>query len=78
MTLLNGETGTYSYYDDLYDGFGDNTVSLEPLYGGLGDLTDGIMATQHWNANNVPYMWDGGASSRPLPSISTDRSRSKR
>jgi len=54
--LLNGETGTYSYFDDLYNGSGNNTVPLAPLSGGLGDLTDGVVATQHWNSTNLPYV----------------------
>ena len=39
--LLNGQTGTYTYYDDTYDGDGDNSTPLAPLSNGLGDLTDG-------------------------------------
>ena len=54
--MLNGETGTYSYYDDLYNGNGNNGVSLDPLSDGLGDLTDGVDATVHWNQDNVPYV----------------------
>lgn len=54
--LLNGETGSYSYFDDAYDGSGDNTVPLASLSGGLGDLTDGVLATEHWNDNNIPYV----------------------
>jgi hypothetical protein len=54
--LLNGETGTYTYFDDAYDGDGDNSVPLEPLSNGLGDLTDGVIATQHWNVAHGPYV----------------------
>ena len=54
--MLNGEAGAYAYYDDTYDGDGDNTVPLAPLSGGLGDLTDGTIATQHWNLTPVPYV----------------------
>ncbi|MFH1746540.1 MAG: C25 family cysteine peptidase [Planctomycetota bacterium] len=54
--LLNGETGTYTYFDDAYDGNGDNTQPLAPLTDGLGDLTDGVIATQHWNSTNEPYI----------------------
>jgi hypothetical protein len=54
--LLNGETGSYSYFDDAYDGDGDNTVPLEPLSNGLGELTDGVLATEHWNSTSGPYV----------------------
>jgi len=54
--LLNGETGTYTYFDDDYDGDGDNTVPLEPLSRGLGDLTNGVIATSHWNSTPDPYV----------------------
>ncbi|MCK4659057.1 MAG: hypothetical protein KAV82_05995 [Phycisphaerae bacterium] len=54
--MLNGEGGTYTYYDDAYDGKGDNTVALEPLSGGLGDLTDGVIATEHWGVTSGPYV----------------------
>ncbi len=54
--LLNGETGSYSYFDNAYDGDGDNTVPLAPLTNGLGDLTDGVIATGHWNVTYLPYV----------------------
>ncbi len=54
--LLNGEDGTYSYYDDSYDGDGDNSQPLAPLARGLGDLTDGVIATSHWNSTPDPYV----------------------
>ncbi len=54
--MLNGETGSYTYFDDTYDGIGSVTTPLSPLSGGLGDLTDGVIATQHWNETPVPYV----------------------
>ncbi len=54
--LLNGETGSYTYFDDAYDGEGDNDVALAPLWDGLGDLTDGVIATQNWNVTPGPYV----------------------
>lgn len=54
--MLNGEAGLYTYYDDDYDGEGDNDVPLAPLSGGLGDLTNGVIATEHWNYDPVPYV----------------------
>ena len=54
--MLNGETGTYTYFDDLYDGDGNNDAALAPLSNGLGDLTDGVMADHNWDETNVPYV----------------------
>ncbi len=54
--MLNGETGSYNYFDDLYDGDGDPTQALSPLSGGLGDLTDGVIATQSWDSTSGPYV----------------------
>ncbi|MFH1746220.1 MAG: C25 family cysteine peptidase [Planctomycetota bacterium] len=54
--MLNGETGTYTYFDDIYDGDGNPAQPLSPLSNGLGELTDGVIATQHWNQNNTPYV----------------------
>ncbi len=54
--MLNGETGTYTYFDDSYNGNGDPTEPLSPLSGGLGELVDGVIATQHWNQANGPYV----------------------
>lgn len=54
--MLNGETGTYTYWDDSYNGTGDTMQSLSPLTGGLGDLTDGVVATTNWNVTPGPYV----------------------
>ncbi len=54
--LLNGESGSYTYYDDDYNGNGNNSQPLAPLSDGLGDLTNGVIATQHWNGSNLPYV----------------------
>ena len=54
--LLNGETGTYTYFDDDYDGDGNNTVPLAPLSNGLGDLTNGVIATENWDSTSEPYV----------------------
>jgi len=54
--MLNGETGSFTYFDDTYDG----TVSGRALSGGTGDLTDGVIAPTNWNANgqtsSTPYV----------------------
>ncbi len=54
--MLNGESGTYTYYDDDYDGDGDNGSPLAPLSNGLGDLTNGVIATGHWNQMSALYV----------------------
>ncbi len=54
--MRNGETGSYTYFDDTYDGDGDVSEPLAWLSGGLGDLTDGVIATQHWNQTPQPYV----------------------
>ena len=54
--MLNGQTGTYTYFDDTYDGEGNVNEPLAPLSGGLGDLTDGVIATAHWNVTPLPYV----------------------
>ena len=46
--MLNGQSGKYNYWDDSYSGTGNNQESLAPLSSGLGDLTDGIIATENW------------------------------
>jgi len=62
---LNGHTGSYNYWDESYNGTGNTAADGAPLTGGLGDLTDGIIATTNWfdaeaPAGNGPYVgWDG-------------------
>jgi hypothetical protein len=62
--MLNGETGSYEYWDETYSGAGAVTTNGAPLSGGLGDLTDGIIAADNWfvveaPAGNGPYVaWD--------------------
>lgn len=60
-TMLNGNTGNYTYWDESYTGTGDVTGDGAPLSGGTGDLTDGVIATDNWNvveapAGNGPYV----------------------
>jgi len=47
--MFNGSAGDYNYWDDNYSGSGDNMVDGACLSGGLGDLTDGVIATQSWD-----------------------------
>ena len=53
-----------NYWDLNYSGVGSTTTDGAPLSGGLGDLTDGVIATQPWyavenQAGSGPYVgWD--------------------
>lgn len=42
--------GTYNYWDATYDGHGHRHQDHGFLHGGTGALTDGVIATQAWNA----------------------------
>jgi hypothetical protein len=53
--------GSFNYWDRSYNGSGSVTTDNAPLSGGLGDLTDGVIATQNWNlvenvAGTGPYV----------------------
>ncbi len=52
--MLNGQTGSYQYWDESYNGSGDPLVSGSALSGGTGDLTDGVVATNNWNVTEAP------------------------
>ncbi len=58
--------GSFNYWDGSYSGSGDRSTDYAPLSGGLGDLTDGVIATQSWiEVENVegtgPYVgWNLG------------------
>lgn len=54
-------SGSFNYWDKDYTGAGNTTVDHAPLSGGLGDLTDGVIATDNWiDTENVagtgPYV----------------------
>jgi hypothetical protein len=53
-SVLNGNTGSYQYWDESYSGAGCVTCDNAPLSGGTGDLTDGIIATQNWFVTEAP------------------------
>jgi hypothetical protein len=58
--MLNGQSHTYSYRDKTYNGSGDALVSLSPLSGGLGLLTDGILGATDFTAdlgNGPAFEW---------------------
>jgi hypothetical protein len=46
--MLNGDSGSFPYWDGSYNGTGIVTTNHSPLTGGTGDLTDGVIATQNW------------------------------
>ena len=50
----NGFTGSFNYWDDSYDGSGSTTTDGAALTGGLGDLTDGVIATDNWFVVEAP------------------------
>jgi hypothetical protein len=52
--MANGSTGAYNYWDDSYSGSGSKTTDFAALFGGKGDLTDGIKATDNWNVTEAP------------------------
>jgi hypothetical protein len=52
--MPNGNAGTFSYFDDAYPGC--PCGPLAPLSGGLGDLTDGVIAGSHGLTTPGPYV----------------------
>lgn len=57
--MPNGQTGQFTYWDDSYNGNGDTTSDGAYLTGGLGDLTDGVIATENWFSTPQLYVgWD--------------------
>ena len=59
--MLNGNTGSYQYWDETYSGAGCVTCDNALLSGGKGDLTDGLIAADNWfvveaPAGNGPYV----------------------
>lgn len=67
--MLNGDgvlhSGSFNYWDLNYTGAGLTNVDGAPLSGGLGDLTDGVVASDYWfntenGAGTGPYVgWRG-------------------
>lgn len=52
--MPNGDSGSYNYWDESYDGSGATTVNGAALSGGLGDLTDGLIPTANWFVTEAP------------------------
>jgi len=44
----NGDKGSYTYIDDNYTGSGNSMLEGDWLFGGLGKLTDGVVASGSW------------------------------
>jgi len=60
--------GEYNYWDANYTGSGNKTSDGEPLTGGLGKLTDGIIATESWEWNDtdgIPHSQQNSAGTGP-------------
>lgn len=51
--------GSYNYWDKAYSGSGSTTTDGAALTGGLGDLTDGVVAANPW------YLTENGAGTGP-------------
>jgi hypothetical protein len=63
--MRNGDgqasSGSFNYWDKEYTGSGSTTTDAAPLSGGLGNLTDNVIATQNWHlveiaAGTGPYV----------------------
>lgn len=66
--------GSFNYWDLGYTGAGATNVDGAALSGGLGDLTDGVVASDFWfntetAAGNGPYVGWYGASGTKAPTI---------
>jgi hypothetical protein len=74
--MLNGDGvatgGGFNYWDLSYNGTGSTSVDSAPLTGGLGDLTDGVIAAVRWDlvedvSGTGPYVgWSDKATPTPL------------
>lgn len=78
-STVNGQAHTFNYRDKTYNGAGNPAVSLSPLSGGTGLLTDGVTGGgQHFTAdlgNGVAFEWVGWAqsnSSDPVDAANTN------
>lgn len=54
--MVNGGSGLYHYWDDKYDGSGNKTSDYAELSGGVGDLTDGVVAAGNWSEDPDAYV----------------------
>jgi len=66
--MLNGQTGSYNYWDETYNGTGNPLQNLSALSGGLGQLTDGVIGSNSFGTNygtGVAKEWVGWSSADP-------------
>jgi hypothetical protein len=75
--MNNGNSGSYSYWDASYNGSGCVTCDGAALSGGLGDLTDGVAASDVWynvegaNSGYGPYVgWLSNSTPNPTVTFS--------
>jgi len=52
--MKNGGTGLYQFWDDKYSETGSSIANYTQLSGGLGDLTDGVIADKSWFVTEKP------------------------
>lgn len=73
--MPNGGSGTFTYHDDSYSGgTGNPAVNYSALTGGLGDLTDGTIATQNWNSTPGLYVgWWSAVVANPQVTFKFDQ-----
>ncbi|MCC7052788.1 MAG: PEP-CTERM sorting domain-containing protein [Gemmatimonadaceae bacterium] len=81
-TMRNGGTGSAAYWDAGYSTGSSQTVSNALLQGGVGKLTDGVIATDRWDvvsnsAGTGQYVgWYIGSNPATVPVITTFFSQS--
>ena len=54
--MNNCDTCEFTYHDNTYNGSGNPNVDNSYLSGGLGMLTDGVIATQNWYIDHALYV----------------------
>lgn len=64
--MPNGNRGSFTYWDDTYNGSGSTTTSGAALSGGTGDLTDGVIATGNWNVSTETAKYVGWVNRNPV------------
>jgi hypothetical protein len=52
--MPNGFSGSFNYWDESYNGSGNTSVDGAALSGGLGDLTNGVLASDNWGVVEAP------------------------
>ena len=68
-SIANGDTGSYHYWDESFNGTGNTQLDDASLAGGLGQLTDGVVGGDVWSADfghGPAYEWVGWVDSNPV------------